>query len=164
MLKRATLTDIAELQEICKKSYSQVFADHWTKNGMELYLEQEFGTNRLNSELADDNYEYYFIQYNGENIEFLKMNYKSSRELSELDNCELEKIYILPKHGGKGIGKTVMTQMIKHSQEKNKKNLFLCVIDTNENANAFYIKLGFKFHSKTRLEVAHFKEELKGMH
>ncbi len=41
--------------------------------------------------------------------------------------------------------------------------MYLCVIDTNRNAIAFYEKLGFVYHSKTRLEEPFFKEELKGM-
>jgi ribosomal protein S18 acetylase RimI-like enzyme len=52
---------------------------------------------------------------------------------------------------------------IQKSQTLGKQILFLCVIDTNLNAIAFYEKLGFKFHSKTRLEDSYFKEELKGM-
>lgn len=42
--------------------------------------------------------------------------------------------------------------------------IFLCVIDTNTAAMAFYEKLGFQYHSKTRLETPSFKEQLRGMH
>ncbi len=125
---------------------------------MKLYLEQEFGTNRLNSELKDKCYEYYFIKKEGENIRFLKVNYKSSDKLSELDNCELEKIYILSKYSGMGIGKLEMNQIIINVLKKREK-FFIYMIDTNKNAIAFYEKLGFKFHSKTRLEVPNFREE-----
>ena len=162
-LKKAEQNDISELQKVCATSYSQIFADHWTENGLELYLEREFGIDRLKAELIDTNYEYFFIQNNSENIGFIKVNNKSSSELSELDNCELEKIYILPKYSGMGIGRMAMTEIIKRIRKKGKKLFFLCVIDTNKNAIGFYKKLGFEFHSKTRLEVPFFKEELKGM-
>ncbi len=162
-LKKATLHTLLDLQEICMESYSQIFADHWTKNGLELYLEQEFGRKRLMHELTDDDLDYFFIEENGENIGFLKVKYTSSIELSKLDNCELEKIYILPKYSGMGIGKMAMANIINTVRKKGKMALFLCVIDTNEKAITFYKKLGFKFHSKTRLEVPHFKEELRGM-
>lgn len=126
-------------------------------------MEREFGINRLNSELNDADYQYFFIKKNSENIGFIKVNNKSSPELSELDNCELDKIYILTKYGGMGIGKMAMTEIIKRVREKGKNIFFLCVIDTNKNAIAFYEKLGFEFHSKTRLEMPYFREELKGM-
>ncbi len=130
---------------------------------MELYLELEFNTSQLNSELADDDFEYHFVQKNGENIGFIKVNYKSSDELTELDNCELEKIYILPKYSGMGYGKMVMNEIINRIRQKGKKIFFLRVIDTNRNAIVFYEKFGFEFHGKTRLEVPHFREELRGM-
>ncbi|TSE06631.1 MULTISPECIES: GNAT family N-acetyltransferase [Aquimarina] len=162
-LQKATVKDISTLQTVCFDSYTQVFASHWNENGLELYLEEQFGNARLTIELQDTSVEYYFVTYNNENIGFLKINYNSSSKLSKLDNCELEKIYILPKFSGMGIGKKAMSEVIKKAVEKDKKLLFLCVIDTNVDAIAFYKKLGFQFHSKTRLEITHFKEELKGM-
>ncbi|MGB5822175.1 MAG: hypothetical protein WBG90_22020 [Saonia sp.] len=41
------------------------------------------------------------------------------------------------------------------------KNLFLSVIDTNENVIAFYEELDLKFDSETTLDITFFKEELK---
>lgn len=74
-LVKVSTKDIADLQRICIDSYSQIFADHWTENGLELYVEQEFGTSRLKSDLSDANYQYYFIKKDSENIGFIKVNY-----------------------------------------------------------------------------------------
>jgi ribosomal protein S18 acetylase RimI-like enzyme len=162
-LKPAKPNNLIELQDICKASYVQNFADHWTGNGLELYLEQEFGTTRLSSDLKDPKIGYYFILNNKDTVGFIKMNYQSSNTLSPLDNCELDKIYILPKYSGMGLGKLAMTDIIQQIQKKGKKLFFLCVIDTNKNSIGFYETLGFKFHSKTSLDIPQFREELKGM-
>lgn len=162
-LKKIGIHDISELQEVYVNAYVPVFADHWTENGMEFYLERESNTERLKSDVKDADYEYYFIQKNGKNIGFIKTKDKSSDLFPELDNCELEKIYILPEYSGMGIGKMALTEVIDRARLKGKKLLFLSVIDTNKNAVAFYKKLGFEFHSKTRLEEPNFKEELRGM-
>ena len=54
--------------------------------------------------------------------------------------------------------------MIIDKLRKQKKTiLFLDVLDTNESAVSFYEKLGFKFHSKTKVGDEHFKEELNGL-
>lgn len=163
-LKKAQLKDLLALQEICTQAYTQHFAHHWTDNGLELHLEYQYGTKRLTADLANKDIEYFFIQENKENTGFLKVKYQSCIEISKLDNCELEKIYILPKYSGQGIGKQAMSNTINSVREKGKKLLFLCVIDTNETAIAFYEKLGFKFHSTTRIEAPYFKDELRGMH
>jgi ribosomal protein S18 acetylase RimI-like enzyme len=63
-----------------------------------------------------------------------------------------------------GIGKLVLTEIIERKKERGYKNLFLSVIDSNENAIAFYKNLGFHIHSTTRLNIPYFKEELKGMY
>ena len=76
---------------------------------------------------------------------------------------ELEKIYVFPKFKGLGIGKLAIKDLIKIAMQQGEKNLFLSVLDTNNNAIAFYEKLGFTFHSKTILDVPYFKAELKGM-
>jgi ribosomal protein S18 acetylase RimI-like enzyme len=162
-LIKALPNDVSALQSICREAYAKVFADHWTENGMDLYLEQEFGSNRLVAELEGSDFAYFFIKEEGEAVGFLKMKYRSSPELSEERNCELEKIYILPKYSGKGIGKMAMSKVIAHAKKSGINLLFLCVIDTNTNAIAFYEKLGFESHSKTRLEIPLFREELRGM-
>ena len=153
-----------ELQEICRLSYAQVFADHWTENGLELYLDEQFNLERLESELSNEDYQYFMVIKENRTIGFAKMNYTNSPELSKSDNCELEKIYILPEFSGSGIGKSVMKELFVIAKNLGKQFLFLCVLDTNENAIAFYKKLGFQYHSSTKLEASFFKEELKGMY
>ena len=69
-----------------------------------------------------------------------------------------------PKAQGKGIGKKALLEIMTIVKAMGKQTFFLCVIDTNLAAIAFYKKLGFQFHSQTRLEAPLFKEELKGMH
>ncbi|MEO1438325.1 MAG: GNAT family N-acetyltransferase, partial [Bacteroidota bacterium] len=72
--------------------------------------------------------------------------------------------YPKPKFGGQGLGKQAMHHIIEQLRQAGKAALYLCVIDTNDNAIAFYQKLGFQFHSKTRLEALYFRAELRGMH
>lgn len=163
-LIRARTDDVSALQEICRRAYSEVFSSHWLENGMELYLEKEFNERRLNDELTRSSYDYFFITHNSAIIGFAKVNYQSDSELSELANCELDKIYILPGFSGQGIGQFALNQLIEEVRSRSKKMFFLCVIDTNKSAIKFYKKMGFRFHSRTRLEIPLFREELKGMH
>jgi len=52
-----------------------------------------------------------------------------------------------------GMGKSALNEIIKKSKDRGNETLFLCVIDTNINAIAFYKKLRFVFHSKTILDI-----------
>ena len=162
-LKKAFRKDITELKIICIESYSLNFHNHWNDGGLEWYLDKEFSEERLISDLSDKNIEYYFIDNKGKRVGFIKIRNNSSSVFNIENSVELEKIYVLPECKGMGIGKLALNEIIKKIEERGKRNLFLCVIDTNENAIAFYEKLGFKFHSKTTLDIPYFKEELKVM-
>jgi len=161
-LKKASIKDIIELKKICIAAYSLSFHNHWNEGGLEWYLNNEFNDQRLALDLSDKNTEYYFIEHKEKHVGFIKTNINSPSGFIK-NSVELEKIYVLPECKGMGIGKMALSSILKKTENTGMKSLFLCVIDTNENAIAFYEKLGFKFHSKTMLDVPYFKEELKGM-
>ena len=163
LLKKASLENISELRQICVESYSVYFGDHWKKNGLEWYLNKQFGDEKLKSDLKDKNVDYYLIHSKGKLVGFIKINNNSNPNLSFEGSAELEKMYVLPKYKGLGIGKKALKEIVKITQERGKKILFLDVLDTNKNAIAFYEKLGFKFHSKNRLQLPYFKDELRGL-
>lgn len=164
-LKPISLKDLKTLQQICKEAYSKNFGNHWEGNGLELYLEDQFGTDRLKEDLNNPQIGYYFIALEEQAIGFIKVRFVAIFEdFPKETTSELEKIYILPEWKGKGIGKLALQDLMDRICDLGKKTLFLCVIDTNHSAIAFYKKLGFQIHSKTHLEALHFKEELKGMY
>jgi len=163
-LEKANNSTINGLQKICLAAYTQNFAHHWEENGLALYLENQFSSNRLSADLANPNLGYYFIKEADKAIGFIKINLAA--QLANYPDgtvAELEKIYILPELKGQGIGKKALSATMNLIAALNKKTFFLCVIDTNTAAIKFYEKLGFQFHSKTRLDAPFFKEELKGM-
>jgi ribosomal protein S18 acetylase RimI-like enzyme len=162
-LKIALLADIIDLKRICIDAYALNFHNHWNVGGLEWYLDKEFSTERLKSDLISKNTEYYFIQHELKTVGFIKIRSLYSTGLTIDTGVELEKIYVIPECKGMGIGKLALKEIIQRIDERGKKNLFLCVIDTNVNAIAFYEKLGFEFYGKTTLDVPYFKEELKGM-
>jgi len=161
---KANIADLKILREICIRAYSTSFAHHWIENGLELYTAEQFNENRLSNEVKNIVFDYFFIRKDGENIGFAKFKNETDQELSDLDNCEFEKLYVLPDLCGQGIGTYVFKHMIQIAKNRNKKQMYLCVIDTNENAIGLYKKLGFEYHSKTRLDAPFFREELRGMH
>ena len=164
VLKKALLLDIAELKKICTDAYARNFYHHWNENGLEWYLEREFGDERLKADLANRQVVYYFITNHEKPAGFIKIRYNAMLDEIEKDAVELEKIYILPEFKRKGMGKVAVSEIIKSLKKQGIKTLFLSVIDTNANAIAFYKKLDFTWHSNIRFDLPYFKEELKGMH
>ena len=163
ILKPIKINEIFELQDIYLNSYTPIFSDHWDDDGMEIYLNRESDYNRLKSDIQNPFIEYYFIQQNKINVGIIKIKYQSSELFSELENCELEKIYILPEYSGKGLGRLAFSEIIKQTKKNGKKLVFLSVISSNKNAIGFYEKIGFEFDSKTQIDEPNFKEGLRDM-
>lgn len=164
VLRKVNVTNIHSLQKVCIDAYSLNFHHHWNPGGLTWYQEREFGYDRLIRDLNDSDIEYFFIHQNENPIGFIKIRSVTMTEYALDHVVELEKIYIIPDKKGAGFGKKALTELIDILKEKGKEYLFLGVIDTNLPAIAFYKKIGFKFHSKTLLDIPFFREELKGMH
>ncbi|MEM8900287.1 MAG: GNAT family N-acetyltransferase [Bacteroidota bacterium] len=164
MLQIATIADTTLLQQVCREAYTQHFGGHWEEGGLDIYLEAEFNTKRVQEDITNPNKTYFFIKYEGETVGFIKIDVNASHESFPNENCcELEKIYILPGHAGKGVGKKALGELLSFCREKDMNAIFLYVIDTNESAFHYYQKMGFQQDGTGRLEAPLFKEELRGM-
>jgi ribosomal protein S18 acetylase RimI-like enzyme len=162
-LKKARPEDIWQLQRICIDTYSIYFADYWNEDGLEWYLDKQFGNEKLKADLHDDHVDYYIILDNNHPAGFVKINHHRQPDSPFDESAELEKIYVFPECKGRGLGKKVLTEVLAITRKRGKKIIFLGVLDTNLNAIAFYAKLGFKFHSKIQLSLPYFKDELRGL-
>ena len=158
------LHDRTSFQEIARAAYYQNYFDHWnTKAGVDQYIEEQFGTARLQVELASSTIEYNFIEYKGKVVGFTKLNLNPKGIDLNMGLCELEKIYLLPNYIGKGIAKQALSTVLNHAKAEEKTAVYLYVIDTNTNAIAFYQSFGFEIETKTQFNAPDFKEELRGL-
>ena len=163
-LRKASPGDLVTMQLFCKKIYPIYFGNHWIDDGLELYLEEQFGTERLTADLSDEGINYYFITYEENNVGFMKVNLAPTNEIiREVSACELEKMYMTAELIGKGIGDKAMSTLIGNMRHIGMKGIFLDVLDTNTSAIRFYKRSGFEFNSESRLEYTYFKDELKGL-
>lgn len=163
-LRKVILSELTILQKICVELYSLHFSTYWENDGLKLYLEEQFSSERLNSDLKNKSINFFFIMSHKQIIGFLKVNLNADIELfNQKNNSELEKIYIHPTHQKNGIGQFAMKSIIKKIQQEKKASLFLDVLDNNQKAILFYKNLGFKLHEKIKLSYVNFKEELNSI-
>lgn len=163
VLKKVTIDDRKQLQQISRKAYYLNYFDHWNSQaGIESYLEDQFGDARLTNDLSNKNVVYHFIKFHEKTVGFTKLNL-TPRQFSDLSCCELEKIYLLPKYIGKGIGKKALKENLSFAQRKQKSGVILYVIDTNRRALEFYKGFGFEVEEKSRFLISDFKDEFRGL-
>ena len=144
LIKKVTLADIEQLQQIGKKTFAETFASDNSEENMLEYLEQGFSIEKLKSELTDKNSEFYFATLNDEAIGYLKINFgQTQTEIKDENSLEIERIYVLKKFHGKKVGQELYEKAIEIAGQKSVDYVWLGVWEKNPRAIRFYEKNGF---------------------
>ncbi|MET0787442.1 MAG: GNAT family N-acetyltransferase [Paenisporosarcina sp.] len=143
-IKKCTLEDSRELQEISVETFNETFKDQNSPEQINAYLERAFDLNQLEKELANRSSQFFFVYFNHEVAGYLKVNTDDAQsEVMGDVSLEIERIYIKKKFQKHGLGKHLLNKAMEIAIERKKKKIWLGVWEENENAIAFYQKKGF---------------------
>ena len=143
ILNRATISDINQLQQVSRQTFSETFSVVNTKENMRKYLDEELSTEKLTNELANPDSEFYFALLENNVIGYLKLNFgQSQTELKDDNAIELERIYVLKEFQGKSIGQFLYNYTIQIARQRDVDYLWLGVWENNIRARNFYQKNG----------------------
>lgn len=143
-LKKCSLEDLLKLQEISCETFKETFKDQNSPENLSDYLERAFNLTQLEKELSNIYTEFFFVYFNNEVAGYIKINTSDAQsEKMGDDSLEIERIYIRSKFQNHGLGKYLINKAIEIALKENKKKIWLGVWEKNENAIAFYKKMGF---------------------
>ncbi|MCY8550402.1 GNAT family N-acetyltransferase [Bacillus haynesii] len=143
-IKRCTLEDLHKLQDICYETFNETFKDQNSPENMKAYLEMAFNLKQLEKELSNRTSQFFFVYFNNEAAGYLKVNINEAQsEKMGDESLEIERIYIKSKFQKHGLGQYLFNKALEIAKELNKKKIWLGVWEKNENAIAFYKKMGF---------------------
>jgi diamine N-acetyltransferase len=143
-IKKCTLDDSDKLQETSYETFNETFKHQNSPENMHAYLERAFNVNQLEKELSTISSEFYFVYFNNEVAGYLKVNSDDAQtEDMGGESLEVERIYIKKEFQKHGLGKYLLNKGMEIAVERNKQNIWLGVWEKNENAIAFYKKMGF---------------------
>lgn len=141
---KASLNDVQLLQELSIQTFNDTFKDQNSPENMKAYLDKAFNLQQLEKEMANDSSDFYFIYFNEKLAGYMKMNtHDAQSENMGNDSLEIERIYIKRDFQKHGLGKYLLNQAIEIAREQDKRKIWLGVWEKNENAIAFYEKMGF---------------------
>ncbi|MEH7224036.1 GNAT family N-acetyltransferase [Bacillus sp. JJ1566] len=143
-IKKCSMEDLHILQEVSVETFNDTFRDQNSPENMAAYLEKAFNMKQLEKELSNISSDFFFIYFNNEVAGYLKVNINDAQS-EEMGNesLEIERIYIKDKFQKHGLGKVLFNKAMEIALERNKKKIWLGVWEKNENAIAFYKKMGF---------------------
>lgn len=143
-LIRCSLEDLHKLQEISYETFNETFKDQNSPENMKAYLEKAFNSTQLEKELLNSSSQFYFVHFHNEIAGYLKINIDDAQsEKMGDESLEIERIYIKSHFQKQGLGKYLLNQAIDIARNLTKKKIWLGVWEKNENAIAFYKKMGF---------------------
>ncbi|MER0465788.1 GNAT family N-acetyltransferase [Bacillus cabrialesii subsp. cabrialesii] len=143
-IKKCSLEDVKILQEISVETFNDTFKDQNSPENMKAYLESAFNAKQLEKELSTMSSQFFFVYIHHEVAGYVKVNTDDaqSEEMGK-ESLEIERIYIKNKFQKHGLGKHLLNKALDVALECNKKKIWLGVWEKNENAIAFYKKMGF---------------------
>ncbi|WP_077625106.1 GNAT family N-acetyltransferase [Sediminibacillus massiliensis] len=143
-MKLCTLGNAQTLQEISQETFMETFEDQNTPENMKAYMEKAFNLKQIEKELANPSSQFFFVHFNQEIAGYLKINTGEAQTEEMGDDClEIERIYIRHYFQRHGLGKYLLGKAMEIAQEHNLHKIWLGVWEENENAIAFYQKMGF---------------------
>ncbi|SFL98479.1 spermine/spermidine N-acetyltransferase [Gracilibacillus orientalis] len=143
-IKKCTLEDKCNLQEISYETFKETFKHQNSTDNMNAYLDGAFNLKQLEKELSNMFSQFFFVYFNNEVAGYLKINTNDAQsEETGDETLEIERIYIKNKFQKHGLGKVLLTKAKDIAVENNKKKIWLGVWEKNDNAIAFYKKMSF---------------------
>lgn len=111
---------------------------------MQKYIDNNLSVDKLSSELADPNSEFYFALADTEIIGYLKINQgQAQTELKDKSAIEIERIYVLKAHHGQKVGQILYDKALSIARQTKSEYVWLGVWEKNQRAINFYKKNGF---------------------
>ncbi|WP_339165983.1 GNAT family N-acetyltransferase [Paenibacillus sp. FSL R5-0341] len=139
-----TVEQVCELQEISYETFNETFKAQNSPENMKAYLEKAFNREQLESELSVTDSQFLFIYVNHKLAGYMKVNINDAQsEKMGMESLEIERVYIKKEFQKHGLGKVLLHKAIEMETEHQKRNIWLGVWEKNENAIAFYEKMGF---------------------
>ncbi|GGF28800.1 GNAT family N-acetyltransferase [Flavobacterium limi] len=143
-IKKISLKEINQLQEISRQTFQETFSESNSEENMKSYLEKGFSNEKLTAELTHKNSEFYFAILENKPIGYLKINFgEAQTELKDGNALEIERIYLLKEFHGKSVGQLLHEKAIERAKQQKSEYIWLGVWEENLKAIRFYKKNGF---------------------
>lgn len=144
-IQKCTLNDIHTLQQISIETFYDTFHAQNSAKNMDDYLATAFTVAQLEKQLQHPHSSFYFLSIDDEVAGYLKLNELDAQtEPLGQHALEVERIYVKTAFQKRGFGKVLLQTAIDVANSRQKETIWLGVWEKNDNAIAFYEKMGFQ--------------------
>ena len=143
-IKKCSPDDARVIQEIGRQTFFETFHGTTSPENMQAYLEKAFNIEQLEKELSNPASEFFLLLADQEPAGYLKINTgQAQTENMGDDALEVERLYVKKPFQKHGFGRLLMNHALDIARRRRMKKVWLGVWEYNDNAIAFYKKMGF---------------------
>lgn len=149
LIRAVQPNEVKQLRDISELTFVEAFGSQNDPEDMNDYIAKAFSMNNIQEEFDDPNSEFFFVDYQGDIIAYLKLNIEIAQKEQILAQAlEIERIYVLPEFYGQKVGYKLMRFSIERAKQKGLEWIWLGVWEQNHAAIKFYKSFKFKPFSK----------------
>ena len=139
--------EIADLEIICALGVTTFYEAYFLQDDsldLAKYILESFSLEQIGRELTDGNSTFLIAEFEEKAVGYAKLRENSLAEcLRGANAVEIQRIYILERFKGKGVGNALMEKCFGEARRKNYEAVWLGVWERNLLAQKFYQKYGF---------------------
>lgn len=136
MIKFIEVENIKDLAALASEIWHEYWIEILSPEQIDYMVENFQSETAINKQIATDNYTYFYINYNKENIGYIGLSTKK-------DYLFLSKLYIKKDFRHKGLGTKSFDFIKEFTKNNNYNKIILTVNKYNSNTIAAYKKWGF---------------------
>ena len=136
--------EVLQISLLMKQVYLESYAIEGVTKLFADFITEQFSIEKITSELNSKNHEFWVATCNENPIGVLKISFGKKCPLANTKSPEVNKLYLMKRFSGQGIGKQLMQAGEQSLKSKGFEEVWLEVWTKNEGAIGFYKKNGYK--------------------
>lgn len=143
-IRQAESDDAKLVSALATVTFYEAYFENDEANDLANYVLDSFEVEKIRAEIADPDFTFFLIYRNEKAVGYAKLRRNSPIDcVTDKNAVELQRIYILERVYGKGIGEILLAHCLKTAKESGFSTLWLGVWEQNKRAQRFYEKHGF---------------------
>jgi len=144
-IRRANAADAKLISVLGAVTFYEAYFEQDSPADLANYIHESFNLDKICAEIEDANATFFIIYQNNHAVGYAKLREDSTVDcVNNKTAIELQRIYVIEKVFGKGIGEILLKHCLEIAKEKGFKTLWLGVWEENRRAQRFYEKHGFR--------------------
>lgn len=143
-IRQAEISDVQIICALGVATFYEAYVLQDDSRDLARYVLESFSAEQIEREIGDKNSTFFIAEVEQSAVGYAKMRENAPAECLRGENTvEIQRIYILEKLKGAGVGNALMQRCFAEARRKNYGSVWLGVWEQNLSAQRFYQKYGF---------------------